>query len=109
MNGYREHATVHGLYGFSVQYAQGRTVEELARAGQFPHAQLSVATDDALAAALIPLGYEMRLVPSPGKGYHHTFAVLYDASGVPLRTLPLDAARALSATFWQQPNPFTTP
>lgn len=109
IRGYREHAAVPGLYGFSVQYAPGKTVEDLARTGQFPHPRISVATDDALAAALSPLGYAMRLVRSPGKGYHHTFAVLYDASGIPLRTLPDDAARALSATFRQQPNPFATP
>ena len=109
IRGYREHATVPGLYGFSVQYAPGKTVEDLARAGQYPHPQISVATDDALAVALIPLGYAMRLVRSPGKGYHHTFAVLYDASGSALHALPDDAARALSATFRQQPNPFATP
>lgn len=103
--GYREHAAVSGLYGFSVQYASGKTVEELALAGQFPNGQISFAGDSELAATLAPLGYAMRLVRSPGRGYHHTFAVLYDASNVMLRTLPQDAAHALAATFRHMPNP----
>jgi len=35
-----------------------------------------------LVAALQFLGYAMRLVPSPGKGYHHTLVVLYDAKTI---------------------------
>jgi hypothetical protein len=77
--GYNEHRAVPDLYGFSVQYAPSKTVDELALAGRFPHPQISYATDDALQAALRVLGYTMRLVASPGTGYHHTFAVLHDA------------------------------
>ena len=51
------------------------------------------------------LGYIMKLVRSPGKGYHHTFAVLYDVSGILLQSLPQDAAITLSQTFRQRPNP----
>jgi hypothetical protein len=54
-----------GVYGFSVQYAPGQSVEDLARAGQFPHSQISSATDDDLAAALLRVGYRMWLVRSP--------------------------------------------
>lgn len=106
---YKQHRGVPGLYGFSVQYATGITVEELARAGQFPHAQISFAPDDALAAALAPLGYQMRLIRSPGQGYHHTFAVLYDASGMMLQSLPRDAAHALHRTFRHRLNPLLQP
>ncbi len=105
VSGYNKHRSVTGLYGFSVQYAPGATVEELALAGQFPHPQVSYAPEDALAAALAPLGYSMRLVKSPGTGYHHTFTVLYDATGAMLSVLPQDAAVVLSATFQQMPNP----
>jgi hypothetical protein len=74
MKGYNQHRGVPNLFGFSVQYAAGENVEALAQAGQFPHEQISYAADDALQAALQPLGYTMQLVRSPGKGYHHTFA-----------------------------------
>jgi hypothetical protein len=77
--GHSEHRAVPDLYGFSVQYAPSKTVDELALAGRFPHPQISYATDDALQAALRVLGYTMRLVASPVTGYHHTFAVLHDA------------------------------
>ncbi|MGO8951382.1 MAG: hypothetical protein ACLQUY_27755 [Ktedonobacterales bacterium] len=105
INGYRRHSGVTGLYGFSVQYAADKSIEELAQAGQFSHAQISYAQEQDLAASLTWLGYTMRLVPSPGKGYHHTFAVLYDATGLMLQALPQDVADALSRTFKQRPNP----
>lgn len=108
-DGYVAHTLVPGLYGFSVQFHPGLTVDDLARAGQFPNGQISVASDIDLAAAVAPLGYAIRLVRSPGSGYHHTFAVLYDASGTVLHTLPDDAAAALSRTFAQLPNPYRVP
>src|SRR5215469_600832 len=70
INGYRRHSGVTGLYGFSVQY---KSIEELAQAGQFSHTQISYVQELELAACLTLLGYTMRLVPSRGKGYHHTF------------------------------------
>ena len=97
------------LFGFSVQYAPGKTVEELARAGKLPNLSISYAEDTALEAALAPLGYSMRLVRSPGRGYHHTFTVLYDAVGTMLKTLPQDAAEAISQTFRRIPNPAVSP
>jgi len=108
VKGYNHHRGVPGLFGFSVQYAPGRSVEELALAGQFPHEQISYATDDALRLALQPLDYTMNLVRSPGRGYHHTFAVLYDVSGLLLQSLPQDAAVALSQTFRHRSNPYRT-
>jgi hypothetical protein len=105
IEGYAQHKGAPGLYGFSVQYAPGATVEQLAQAGRFPHAQISYATDDALQAALAPLGYTMRLVKSPGSGYHHTFAVLYDGGGTMAQVLPPDAAQAISQAFQQRANP----
>ena len=106
VKGYNQHRSVAGLFGFSVLYAPGRSIEELALAGQFPHAQISYAADDTPQTALQPLGYIMKLARSPGKGYHHTFAVLYDVSGVPLQSLPQDAAIALSQAFRQRLNPY---
>jgi hypothetical protein len=109
MEGYRQHLGVPGLAGCSVQYALGQSVDELAQAGHFKNRQISIATEDALAAALRPLGYAMRLVASPGRGFHHTLVVLYDASGTMLPRLPQDAADALSRTFQRRPNPYHVP
>ncbi len=88
IRGYTEHAKAHGVYGFSVQCASGKTVAELAAAGQFPNRQVSYATVGALKIAVQTLGYRMRLIRTPGVGFHHTLTVLYDASGVMLRALP---------------------
>ncbi|HEX6798355.1 MAG TPA: hypothetical protein VF116_11655 [Ktedonobacterales bacterium] len=107
--GYGEHRRMKGTYGFSVQCAPGKTVEELAQAGRIRNGQLSFATVDDLRAALQPLGYAMRLVKSPGQGFHHTFAVLYDATGAMLRALPDDAAQTLQQVFRQRPNPYRLP
>jgi len=86
-----EHRSVPGLFGFSVQSQPGKTVEELARAGQFPNPKISVTTLSALQALGVPV------VPSPGRGYHNTVV-----------TGPvLDPARAeeISKLFQVIPNP----
>lgn len=104
-DGYEPHDQVPGLFGFSVQYDSQVSLDELCRAGQFPNSMVSYATTPMLQAALAGLGYRMQLVKSPGKGYHHTFAVLYDASGIMLRDLPETAALAISNTFTRMANP----
>lgn len=48
----------------------------------------------------------MRLVSSPGQGFHHTFAVVYDASGAIVTQLPFALATVISQTFQRQRNPF---
>lgn len=102
---YRRHTGANGIYGFSVQYAPGKSIEELASAGRFPNPKISYAYDDELAASLSSQGYRMALVSSPGIGFHHTFMVLYDADGRLLKRLPADAARTISRTFRQTINP----
>ncbi|MEO7000179.1 MAG: hypothetical protein ABI068_00090 [Ktedonobacterales bacterium] len=109
IRGYTEHTRARGVFGFSVQSAAGKTVEELAAAGRFPNAQISYATLDTLQAAVQHLGYRVRLVKTPGTGFHHTLTVLYDANGIMLRTLPRDAAVAISAAFQRMPNPSPAP
>jgi hypothetical protein len=86
-----------GLYGFSVQYQLGKTIRELAAAGRFRNAHISVTTDVVLIAAGVAAGYAVSIVKSPGAGYHHTVQVPFP--------LPLDLAVALSAVFTQQLNP----
>lgn len=105
VKGYREHLGVPGLYGFSVQYQAGLSWQELARVGQYPNARVSIADEDGLRAALQSLGYDLRLVSSPGGGYHHTFVVLYDATGIMLTQLPILVAEKLHQTFTQVMNP----
>src|SRR5260221_10557128 len=109
VNGYGPHRAVAGLYGFSVQYHVGKTVEELAQAGQFPNALISYQDEAVLAQTLQPLGYSFRLVPSPGKGCHHTFVVRYDASSTMQQRLPMVVAQALEAAFLRLPNPHRVP
>ena len=109
INGYALHKGVPGLYGFSVQYAPGKSVEELARAGQFANGQISYADEAQLAQAVAPLGFTIRLVNSPGTGFHHTFCVIYDATNTQRTQLPEPVAQALAATFKRRPNPHRVP
>jgi hypothetical protein len=109
INGYALHRLVSGLYGFSVQFAPGLSVDELALSGRFPHAIISYEDEAALASSVESVGYRMRLVRSPGTGHHHTFCVLYDASNVLQLTLPLTVAEALARTFKRIPNPHRVP
>jgi hypothetical protein len=103
--GYAKHKAVTGLFGFSVQYEPGQSVDALAQAGRFRNAQISYADAAELERAVQSLGYTVRLVKSPGNGFHHTFAVLYTISVMMLQSLPRDAAEALSQTFTRMPNP----
>jgi hypothetical protein len=80
-----------------VQYQPGKTIQELAVAGRFRNAQMSVTTAGALVAAGVAAGYAISIVKSPGAGYHHTVQVPF--------SLPLDLALALRAVFTQQLNP----
>lgn len=89
--GSKLHRGVPGLFGFSVQSAPGKTIEELAAAGQFRHGQISVTTVDALLAVGVPI------VKSPGTGYHNTARTEY-----PLTDLK---AKLISAVFKPRPNP----
>ena len=109
MDRYTEHLGMRGVYGFSVLYQPGLAWQALLQPDGFPNPTVSVASDDDLAAALAPLGYTMRLIKTPGRRYHHTFCVLYDATGTMLQRLPRDAAEAISRTFVRYPNPNRNP
>lgn len=104
MVGYAPHHAVSGLIGFSVQYAPGKTVDELAQAGRFPNAQVSYQDEAQLVQATLPLGYRLEVVPSPGVGFHATCTVIYDANGTVMPTLPLVVAQALEAAFRRKLN-----
>lgn len=109
VKGYREHLGAPGVYGFSVQYNPGSSVDDLARAGAFSNGQISYQDEDVLQAVVARLGYRLGFIRTPGGVYHHTCAVLYDAAGAMLHTLPLDLAQALSAAFLRIPNPQRQP
>ncbi|MBM3242357.1 hypothetical protein FJZ31_39330 [Candidatus Poribacteria bacterium] len=95
--GIAEHARVEGLTGFSVQSAHGKTINELAAAGQFRNKQISVTTVGELEDAGWSLGFNVRVIPSPGRGFHNTVTTP--------NPLPDDLAEALSEVFRQMPNP----
>lgn len=109
MRRYTEHLGMQGVYGFSVLYQPGFAWQTLLQADGFPNPTVSVAYDDDLAAALSPLGYTLRLIKTPGRRFHHTFCVLYNASGTVLDHLPRDAAEAISRVFVRYPNTNQTP
>ena len=92
-----EHALVPDLYGGSVQSALGRTIFQLAEAGHFPNAQISVSTVEDLVAVGQAVGYSIRVVQSPGRGFHCTVEVP--------DPLPDVLAEALSRAFTPAPNP----
>jgi len=104
--GYKEHLRVQGLYGCSVQYRPGRSILQLANAGQFPHPVISYATDECIIQAAQRLGYTMAFVSSPGGGFHNTLTAAFSANGATVMALPDDLAAALSDCFQQDHNPF---
>jgi len=95
-----------GHFGFSVQYQPGKTVDELAQAGQFPHKKISFATEVALRQAASARGYQICLIPTPGSGFHHDLEVIDFQTGASVAQLPPDVASALSLTFEWKPNPY---
>ncbi len=54
-----------------VEYAPGKTVEEPARAGRFPNAQISYATDDSFGKRASTVGLQHEAHFESGQGYHH--------------------------------------
>ena len=106
--GYAEHKKVSGTYGFSVQYQPGISVDDLAKAGQFPNAEISYAQKADLEAAIQYFGYAMELRRTSGIGYHHTFIILYDASRQMIHSLQQfpHVAQAISDTFQHKTNPY---
>lgn len=102
--GYQRHRGVQNLYDFSVQYRPGRSVLQLANAGQCPNPKISYATDECLILAAQQLGYDVDLVASPGIGFHRTLTA--SVNGMMVRVLPDDVANALHDCFEQAHNPF---
>lgn len=106
IDGYVQHKGALGVYGFSVQYNPGSSVDELAQVGRFRNATISYQDEDVLQTAVAALGYRLGFIPTPGAGYHHTCTVIYDAAGTMLHALPMAAAVAISSAFQRTPNPY---
>jgi len=70
--GYGEHRGAPGIYGVSVQYQPGLTVDELAAAGRFPNGQISYQTFGKLFIAASGEGYILYLAKTPGTGFPYT-------------------------------------
>ena len=92
--GTRSHTRMDGVSGISVQCWPGVSIAELAKGGDFPNAQISVATYDDMRHA----GFKILLL-TPGRGCCHAIVIL----PVPL---PMDVAVRLSALFVRQVNPY---
>jgi hypothetical protein len=88
------HRLVTGLSGFSVQSAAGMPVDELARAGRFPHPWISVIT----VAISRTHGFDL-VFPTPGKGAYH-------ANVRAPWPLPRESASLLSGLFVRRRNPY---
>ena len=97
-----------GHYGFSVQYQPGKTVDELAAVGQFPHGKISYATNVQLKSVAITLGYDIHFLPTynDGPGFHHDLEVVSLPSLKGVELLPGNLAEGFSLTFAIKPNPF---
>jgi hypothetical protein len=99
-DGTSEHRDVPGLTGFSVRRQPGKTVEELAAAGQFRNRIISVTTVRELVLAGQRAGYAIQVLPTPRGLYHQTVQTV-----VTPHPLPYDLATALSRAFSQRENP----
>ncbi len=98
-----------GVYGLSVVFHPGYTLDQLLRVAQFPHSRVGYATIAEVEMALTQAGYELVLTKTPTRKYvdHHTLGVAQ--GGVALRSLPADAARALTGVLHEIPNPYIAP
>jgi hypothetical protein len=105
MDGYVRHKRAPNVYGLSVQYNAGSSVDELAQAGQFRNTQISYQDEDVLQAAVVPLGYRLEIIQTPGGGFHHTCSLIDGSMGTILHALPPDAAVAISQAFRRKRNP----
>ena len=105
-DGYDQHLGAPSVFGFSVQYQPGLTIEQLADAGRFRNSQISYAADAELITTARNLGYDLSVVKTPGRGFHHTVTAQLSTTGEVVQKLPDDLALALSSVFKQKPNPF---
>lgn len=96
-----------GVYGLSVTFHPGFTLDQLAWVAQQPHTQLHYATVAELRVALAPLGYDLVLVRTPSRANpDHCSLSVAPSGGGAVPTLPLDVAQALTGAFHVTLNPY---
>lgn len=92
--------------GISTVFREGASLDDLVRAGHFPHPKVSYSIVQRLIAELGSAGYEMALfiTPVPELPDHHSLAVA--KRGVVQTELPDDAADALIRALIVIDNPY---
>lgn len=92
--------------GLSTVFREGASLDELVRAGHFPHPKVSYSIVQRLIAELGSAGYEMVLyiTPVPELPDHHSLAVAM--RGIVQSELPDDAADALIRALIVIDNPY---
>ena len=106
--------------GLSTVFRQGASLDELARAANFPHGKIGFATISRLVSALRAVGYEPVLFVTPTVDLpdHHSLAVrriLHTTGHLLVReqdvevTLPEAAADALLRALTVMDNPYRAP
>lgn len=96
------------VVGLSTVFREGASLDQLARAAQFPHPRISWSVVGRLIAELTAVGYEpvLFITPTPDLGDHHTLAVASIGAGVVEMTLPDAAANALIRAMDVDDNPY---
>ncbi|MBL8120612.1 MAG: hypothetical protein JNJ78_24025 [Anaerolineae bacterium] len=98
--GYGPHRDL-ALYGLSVQYKPGVSLNDLASVG-FPNPTVSYAEDKELMTAASAIGYSITIQTTPGYGAYHATLTGYNHNGNMFQALPTDLAVALSAAFFRK-------
>lgn len=111
MNGYTQYHNSPGVYGLSVVFHQGYTLDQLAKAATFPNGSISYSVIARIRAELAALGmgYDMVLWKTHSNTYadHHTLGIT--RNGQIETQLERIVANALINAFSVVPNPYKRP
>lgn len=106
MNGYTQYRNVPGVYGLSVVFHQGYTLDQLAMAAHFPNGSISYSVIASIRSELaaLKMGYDMVMWKTPSNMYvdHHTLGIT--RNGQIETTLERAVADALIKAFLVVPN-----
>jgi nitrate reductase NapAB chaperone NapD len=111
MSGYTQYRNVPGVYGLSVVFHQGYTLDQLVKAASFPNGSISYSMIARIRAELAALGmgYDMVLWKTHSNTYvdHHTLGIT--RNGLMETQLEYIVANALIKAFIVGPNPYKRP
>lgn len=96
------------VVGLSTVFREGASLDDLARAAQFPHPRISWSVVGRIIEELRLVGYELVLFVTPTALLtdHHTLAVARAGTGVVEQSLPDAAADALIRALHVDDNPY---